>query len=99
MAISFLCKGRVSTGLFWAVRIRHLECAALVLFGVGPRAESELHNKHLAGFGEHDRRFRADHAHALVELHDFLDAGKRELELGEVLLQHELGVPTKFGTR
>ncbi|GER51803.1 ribosomal RNA large subunit methyltransferaseK/L [Striga asiatica] len=62
-----------------------LEGTALVLFRVEPRSHGELEYEKLARLGEEYRGLRRYHAHVLVGLHDFLNAGQRELVVFEIV--------------
>lgn len=56
-----------------------MEGAALVLLCVDPGAHCEFCDKDIATFREEDWCFGGDHLHVWVGLHDFLDAGERQL--------------------
>merc|ERR1719502_1684219 len=56
-----------------------LQGSPLALLRVHPRPQRELQNEELAGLGEEHRCLRANHAHVLVRLHDFLDPRQRKL--------------------
>lgn len=60
-----------------------LEGFALVFLSVDPRAGGELCDEELDCLCEHHRRLCRNHLYILIELHDLLDAGQRQLVLAE----------------
>ena len=61
---------------------------------VYPGPHGELVDEHLGGLGEEDGRLGRDHLHVLVQLHDLLDPGQRQLLVLQVRRGH---VPDLWG--